>query len=305
MAVLGLSVSQKQIVMRTTHSLFQEVTLELPYTPPFDWEGILRVLRLHQMDGVELVTDLAYERVFHLEGKRGFVRVTHHAHARSLRAQIFFEDENAIEIVRKKIQRMFDLKTDMSKLDAFFMQFPAANLLWRARPGVRLASGWDAFEVAINTVLGQLVSVKRANALVKQLIHMSGEQMDHPLTGAQIALFPSAKKLAQADLSALGTTAMRKKAIKHVATLVEGHQMVLSDTNIAALKKQLLGIPGIGPWSVEYIALRALGDPDSFPGSDLGLKKELAKHPEIHVAHFTPYRSYLAVCLWNHYIAGY
>ncbi|MCA0369554.1 MAG: hypothetical protein LCH26_00410 [Proteobacteria bacterium] len=283
---------------------FNDVTLELPYHPPFDWEGTLRVFRLHEMAGLEVVTDQAYERVFRLEGRLGCVRVTHNAGACALGAHIFVQDQKDVEIVEQKIRRMFDLGADMATLEAFFKAFPAVYPLWKARPGARLASGWDPFEVTINTVLGQLVSVKRANALVAQLLDMCGEKAAHPLTGAPLSLFPSPGTLAQTDLSALGTTAMRKKTIGILAALIQNKQLDLGDKDMRALNSQLLSIPGIGPWSAAYISLRALGDKDSFPGSDLGLKKELAKHPEINVAHLTPYRSYLAVCLWNQYIAG-
>lgn len=288
------------MILPGTH--LQKVVVNLPYMGPYDWHTTLRVFRLHQITPLETVGEDFYERVFCDKGKMGFVRVTHQENKGALKAEIYAENDKSVTDIEARLRRMFDLDRDVSKLDTFFNQFPVFHAFWVAQPGQRIASGWDAFEVMINTILGQLVSVKRANALMKQLIEVCGLEAAHPVSGAPLFLFPTPEILAQVDLSLLGTTQQRKKTIKIVSSMILSEELSFEREHIQVLKKKLLDVPGIGPWSAEYIALRALGDPDSFPATDLGIKKELEKHPDLHPEILKPYRSYVAVCLWNSYI---
>lgn len=137
---------------------------------------------------------------------------------------------------------------------------------------------------------------------MKQLIELQGEQITHPLNGEKVYLFPTPEILSKADLTSLGTTQIRKKTIKEFSRRVAEKQIDLTTQNMNELKENLLSIPGIGPWTSEYIALRAFGDPDSFPAKDLILKRALEKYPDIDIETLRPWRSYAAIYLWKHYL---
>lgn len=138
-------------------------------------------------------------------------------------------------------------------------------------------------------------------ALMRQLVERLGERAAHPLTGEDVMLFPSAETLAGAGLSFLGTTAARKLAVTELSRSVAIGVIDLGDADLAETRKRLLAIPGIGRWSAEYISLRALGDRDAFPATDLILKRVTDRHPELDLGAVRPWRGYAAVYLWRHY----
>lgn len=280
--------------------MYKETQIILPYNPPLNWEILLSFFRSHQIIGVERITNTSYERNFKLDGIIGSLRVTHHDREPQLILNIFTDHQTILPVLEQRIRKMFDLNINFSAFSPQFLQHPLFSILWMQYPGLRLASGWDAFETAINTILGQLVSVSRAKDLTRQLVELHGEQIIHPITHEKAYLFPTPKKLVDADLTALGTTQVRKKTIKEFSRRVVDKEIDLETRNIDSLKTELLTIPGIGPWSVEYIALRALGDVDSFPATDLILKRAIEKYPDMEVEKLRPWRSYAAVYLWKH-----
>ena len=192
---------------------------------------------------------------------------------------------------------MFDLDVNLSAFADKFSKHELFNVLWMRYPGLRLASGWDPFETAINTILGQMVSVSRAKDLMRELVERHGEQIVRPVTCENSHLFPSPEILAEADLTHLGTTQIRKKTIGEFPRLVAQKQIDLTTQDINGLNIHTW----FGPWSVEYIALRAFGDTDSFPGTDLILKRIVEKYPELNLERLCPWRSYAAIYLWKHY----
>ena len=281
---------------------FKEAVIALPYTAPLDWKSLLNVFKSHRLTPIETLSETTYERVFRMGDSLGALRVSHHASEPQLILQVFTDNQAVIAMVKQKVRKMFDLDAQYAAFATRFTQHPLLGALWMDWPGQRLASGWDVFETSVNTILGQLVSVKRAQALMKQLIELYGEKVIHPVTGEQTYLFLSPETLAHADLTPLGTTQARKKTLKEFSRRVAKKEIDLSCEDIASLKEKLLEIPGIGPWSVEYIALRALGDADSFPATDLGIKRVLEKYPDLEIEELRPYRSYVAVCLWKQYL---
>ena len=280
----------------------QGITLGLSYRPPFDWDTLLAFYRSHLIAGVETVTEEAYARVFRLGKTTGFLEVTHDPENSELKLQVWVDNPSVLFTVVQKIRRMFDLDSDPLLVANAFRADRFLNSIWKKYPGLRLARGWDPYESAIHTVLGQLVSVDRARGLVKSLVESYGEKTTHPLTGEDAWLFPAPKALAVSDLSTLGTTTVRKRTIREISRRVESGELDLgSPQDSEVSKNQLLEIPGIGPWSAEYINMRALGDVDAFPGTDLILKRAIEKHPDLDLEKLRPWRSYVAVYLWKHY----
>lgn len=176
-----------------------------------------------------------------------------------------------------------------------------------ANPGLRLPGAWDGFEVTVRAILGQQVSVKAANTLAGRLVARYGEELPEPNGSGLTHLFPRAQDLAGAELDGIGLTNQRVRAIQAVARAAESGE--LQFRRIASFEEtaaQLQKLPGIGAWTAQYVAMRAMGSPDAFPASDLGLRKaqsngqslinaaELRERAEA----WRPWRSYAAMYLW-------
>lgn len=277
------------------------IEISLPYRPPFDWKALLAFYRSHQITGVEFVSDAAYERVFRRGKAVGFFRVVNDPSKSSLKLHVSVDDPTVLFSVSQKVRQMFDLDSDPVLVANSFRSQKFLHSLWTRSPGLRLARGWDAYETAICTILGQLVTVAQGRALVAQLVEHYGERIEHPETGKTAFLFPRPETLADAELSQVKTTEARKATLRNFSRLVCAHQIDLLIPQEADLfKETLLSIAGIGPWSAETISLRALGDTDAFPATDLILKRALEKHADLDLDKVRPWRSYAAIYLWRH-----
>jgi AraC family transcriptional regulator, regulatory protein of adaptative response / DNA-3-methyladenine glycosylase II len=183
-----------------------------------------------------------------------------------------------------------------------FSRVPVLKKLCDRFPGLRLPRGWDPYETAICSILGQLVSAEHRSNLVGQLVRGYGDEIVHPVSGAPARLFPRPEVLAKAELSEVKTTGGRREAIRQFSHRVLSGAISLSDTqDLVAFRKALLETKGLGPWSAEYISLRALGDTDAFPKTDLILKRALELHPDLDLAAIKPWRSYAAIYLWKEF----
>lgn len=278
------------------------IELSLAYRPPFDWQSLLDFYQAHQIIGVETIHSNAYERVFMLDGNIGALRLEPGQKDSELKLTIITENHKNIFLIVQNIRRMFDLDSDPIFIAKQFSSSKIFKPLLKKYPGLRIANAWDPFESAICTILGQLVSVKQAKHLVGQLVHHYGTEIKNPLTGNINYLFPSAEILAHANLAQLGTTQKRKNTIREFSQLVLAKKISLIATqDPQAFKEALLKIKGIGHWTTEYICLRALGDTDAFPQTDLILKRALEVHPQLNLNLFKPWRAYAAVYLWKEF----
>jgi AraC family transcriptional regulator of adaptative response / DNA-3-methyladenine glycosylase II len=200
---------------------------------------------------------------------------------------------------------MFDLDSDPLLIAGSFQSHSLLDLLWMKYPGLRVARGWDPYETAVCTILGQLVSLQQAGNLVRQLVQAYGRKISHPADGSEVFLFPAPAVLAAAPLTEVRTTEARKRSIRELSRLVsEGKLDLHTPQDAETMHRSLLAIPGIGPWSAEYIRLRALGDTDAFPATDLILRRALELHRDLRMEKLRPWRSYGAVYLWKHYAAS-
>lgn len=278
------------------------VEINLPFQSPYDWQSIMRFYQSHSIPGVERVTDDSFTRVFRIEKTIGFVRVRALGVKPRLKVRIVPNDaEIASEVVRR-VRKMFDLDCDPGLIAKRLRRLPLFAVLCRRFPGLRLPRGWDPFETAICSILGQLVAAGHRANLIGQLVRHYGEEIAEPLTAERAYLFPGAEVLARSDLSAVKTTSARREAIRDFSRRVLSGTISLSDEqDPATFRKALLETKGIGPWSAEYISLRAIGDGDAFPKTDLILKRVLALHPDLDVEAVKPWRSYAAMYLWKEY----
>jgi len=184
-----------------------------------------------------------------------------------------------------RIQRVFDLRADPAPIAEHLGRDPILKLY--LRPGLRIPGAWDPFEMAVRAVLGQQISVQRARAMAAALI-------------ARFAGFPTAAQLADAELD--GMPAVRATAIAQLArSVVDGRVRLDGSQDLETVTAALCEIAGIGDWTAQVIALRALGEPDAFPAADLGLCQALELAPRAlreRAERWRPWRAYAAAAIW-------
>jgi AraC family transcriptional regulator of adaptative response / DNA-3-methyladenine glycosylase II len=278
------------------------IVLELSFRPPYDWQTIMRFYQSHPIPGIERATADSFERVFRIGDTIGLIRVEAIAGESRLKLSIVTADPRILFEVVGRVRRMFDLDSDpMLVADGLAKDSLLAKLCDRF-PGLRLPGGWDPFETAVCSILGQLVSAEGRRHLVGELVRGYGEEIGHPVTGEKAYLFPSADTLARSDLGKVRTTIARRETIREFSRRVLSGAISLSEAqDPLAFRKALLETKGIGPWSAEYISLRSIGDTDAFPGTDLILRRVLEIHPDLDPDAVKPWRSYAAVYLWKEF----
>jgi len=169
---------------------------------------------------------------------------------------------------------MFDVNADWEPIARRLRADPLLRSRLFAKPGLHLPGCWDGFELATRVILGQRVTVKGATQLAGRLVRSFGRQLSapHGLTH----LFPEPRVLADAKLASIGLPASRAEAIQHLARAVSSHEIDFNTvTDSYALLSRLGELPGIGNWTTQYVAMRALGEPDAFPAGDIGLLRAL------------------------------
>jgi AraC family transcriptional regulator of adaptative response / DNA-3-methyladenine glycosylase II len=276
--------------------------IDLAFRPPYDWQTIHRFYMSHPIPGVERVTGDSFERVFRVGKTIGFFQVQPMVDQPRLKLRIVAPDPKIFVEVVRRVRRMFDLDADPLLITNCFARVPVLAKLCDRFPGLRLPRGWDLFETAICSILGQLVSAEQRTNLVGQIVRGYGDEISHPVSGETTCLFPGPEVLAKSNLSEVGTTVARKEAIRDFSRRVLDGVISLSEAQEpAAFRKALLETKGLGPWSAEYISLRAIDDNDAFPKTDLILKRALELHPDLDLEIIRPWRSYAAIYLWKEF----
>lgn len=277
-------------------------TLHIAYRPPFDWTTLLQYYEKHLIPYLEKVTKNSYQRVFKIGSTYGSFTVLNDEENARLELKVHCSDPNVLFAVVNRVRKMFDLDSDPLLIHHQFSKIPYLNQLWEEFPGLRIAQGWDPFEIAVGTILGQVVSVKQASKLMGDLVCQYGEEIVHPITSEKSYLFPTPETLLNASFNQIKTTNQRKNTIKMICqSLINGEINFSEHQNYESLKTNLQKIKGLGNWSAEYILLRALGDTNAFPKDDLLLKRALQLHKEIDLNLVEPWKGYLAVLLWKKY----
>jgi AraC family transcriptional regulator of adaptative response / DNA-3-methyladenine glycosylase II len=245
-----------------------------------------------------------------LDGQVGSVEISHLPEHQSLGATIRFPCVRALPGIVARIRRVFDLGADVAAIGAHLAQDPLLAPLIAERPGLRAPGGWDGFELAMRAVLGQQVTVEAARRLAGQLVRLCGtavpaEQRSH---AALMFAFPTAAQVAAADLAALGMPNARKAALVALAEAALADSVLFQPLGtVEDTVARLRAIRGVGEWTAQYIALRAVREPDAFPASDIGLLRGAAGHSgarpspaELHgrAEPWRPWRAYAAQHLW-------
>jgi AraC family transcriptional regulator of adaptative response / DNA-3-methyladenine glycosylase II len=279
-----------------------ESEINLSFRPPYDWQTIIRFYMTHPIPGVERATEDSFERVFRIGNTTGYLQVKAMVDQPQLKLRTVTADPQILSEIVCRIRRMFDLDYDPILIATSFARVPVLAKLYERFPGLRLPRGWDAFETAVCSILGQLVSAEQRSRLVAQIVCNYGAEIVHPLLGEKTRLFPGPEILAASDLSEVKTTVSRREAIRDFSRRVLSGAISLSENqDPMAFRKALLETKGLGPWSAEYISLRAIGDTDAFPKTDLILNRALKLHPDLDLQPIKPWRSYAAIYLWKEF----
>jgi len=201
----------------------------------------------------------------------------------------------------ERIRRMFDLNADWMAIAATLKADPLLADLAKAKPGLRLPGAWDGFELAVRAILGQQVTVKAATTFAGRMVKTFGPKFS---AGSATHLFPTPEILAAADLMQIGLTRARATSIQTLARAVSRGEISFDAVvNSNVLVAQLREISGIGEWTAQYVAMRALGEPDAFPAGDIALLRKLglrhSQQLEERAEAWRPWRAYAALYLWS------
>lgn len=290
--------------------------LRLHYRPPFAWQASLEFLGARAIAGVESVSlegDGSYRRSFRIGDSVGIVEVERVSEAPTLSARFRGVSRDALASATTRLRRLFDLDADSVAVDAHLGSSPRLRRLVEATPGLRIPGAFDPWEILVRAVLGQQVSVQAARTFASRLVNAIGtanplESLDPRDEGDALGfVFPTPAALASApkeQLQALGLSARRVQTLQDLAhAVVEGRLDLEQRSNPDGFTATLEAFRGIGPWTSSYVALRVVGWPDSFPGGDLVLRKQLgvenAKEAAALAEAWRPWRSYAALHLWR------
>lgn len=281
-----------------------EVTLALSYRPPYDWDHLRQFLALRATPRVERVEEERYARLIRTDAGHALIEVQPLQGRDALRLSVRGAPAATLFQIATAARRVFDLSADPALVTAGLESDALLRPLVRRRPGIRIPGTWDAFECAVRAVLGQQVTVAAARTLAGRLVERTGEPVAPTAAGLD-RLFPTPQVLAAANLDGLGLTGARIAALKSVARAVaEGR--VAFDRPAEEVVASLVRLPGIGEWTAQYIALRALGEPDAFLSADLVVRRMAAadgaaltmRELDRRAAAWRPWRGYAVMHLW-------
>ncbi|MCQ4328311.1 DNA-3-methyladenine glycosylase family protein [Stutzerimonas stutzeri] len=285
----------------------------LPYLPPWTWSQFHQHFALRLLPSVETLDSDRYSRTVRIGDRAGWISV------RPLPAQACLElmlsdslHDHAAELALR-VRKMFDLDNDPAIVARHFSADPLLGPLIATSPGLRLPSAFDPFEQAVRAIVGQQVTVKAAVTITRRLVERLGNELAQTPpneAGGLLRLFPTPQAIAGAQLDKIGMPGKRVATLQYLAAAVaEGALELHVDNGVDELVSRLCELPGIGPWTAQYIALRGFGEADAFPVADLGLLKApmwgsggiSARELLARSQAWRPWRAYAAVHIWQNY----
>jgi AraC family transcriptional regulator, regulatory protein of adaptative response / DNA-3-methyladenine glycosylase II len=283
------------------------LSLRLDYRPPLDWEALLAFLGARATPGVEVVSGGEYRRVIQTGGETGTIAARADASRPAIWVEASLSLMGGVMTLVARLRQLFDLD---ARPDAIAQTLSGDSLLAplvRRRPGLRVPGSVDPFETTVRAVLGQQVSVRGATTLAGRLAERFGRALRTP--DPQLHhLFPAAAQLARAsaeEIASIGLPRARAATIRAVAEAFASGQLAPAAHPGEAdqMTERLLALPGIGPWTAAYVAMRAGRTPDAFPAGDLGIRRALGdlglQQTEARSQRWRPWRSYAAMHLWS------
>ncbi len=300
--------SPKALRKRTSiNSDENTIELNLAYRPPFDWPLMLEFFKYRQISGMEYITNNSYQRSVAIDSCVGWFSIHHHEKKSALVMRVSLSDFSYLNNVITRVRRMFDLDADINLIHQQLSSHPRLKQVIQRFPGLRLPGSWDIFEFSVRAILGQQISVKAATTYAKRICQRFGKQYSH-LPERTALTFPDVTCLQNTDFDQLGlTTSRRETLMRWVQYFTDNAESLENYQSLDELEQQLCKLKGIGPWTVNYIAMRGLSDPDAFPSADLGIIKALTEQGKIlknkeilaTAEQWRPWRAYAAIYLWH------
>ena len=282
------------------NNMQHNLTLHLPYQPPFETASLLAFFQRRAIPGVEEVFNGCYRRTVLLPHSKGIIELEPVQQTNSICLRLYLDNLTDLSILEQRCRNLFDLDADPQAIASVLVTDPLLAALVKAHPGLRVPGAIDGFELAVRAILGQQISVAGARTVAARIVRAFGEPLTQP-QGTLTHYFPTPYALTQSDFHGLGLTNSRITALQALSQTIVGENLSLDPTpHREQTITRLLQIPGIGPWTTSYIAMRALRDPDAFPATDLGLRRAFeqlgqssnTRNIEKHAESWRPYRAY-------------
>lgn len=292
----------RRLARQTTIQPENQYVFHLRFRPPYHWNGMLAFLAARATPGVEAVESGSYFRSIYVDGVAGYFEVSLDEEPNSLRVRIQFGDPRSLFFIIERIRTMFDLNADWADIARALKGDPALAGLVEAAPGLRVPGCWNGFELATRAILGQQITVRSATAVAGRIVKAFGRLF--PATAHLTHLFPPPEILAEGDLTGIGLPRARGQAIRALARAVcDGRISFDGIVECDSFLQRLIEIPGIGKWTAQYVAMRALGEPDAFPVGDAAALSALdltsPAELEFRAEAWRPWRAYATMYLWH------
>ncbi len=286
----------------------QTSTVQLTYRPPYDWQGMLAFLAARALRSVEHVTEASYARTVRLGDATGWIRVTQSTMRHALMVEFTHSLTPALPALLARLRALFDLNARPDLIAKHLRKDARLAAAVKANAGLRVPGAFNGFEMGLRAILGQQVTVKAATTIAGRFVEAFGDPIVTPLPGLG-RLTPEPARVAKArvaDIARHGIVAARARSIIGLAKAQTSGALCLDggahhrpDDSI----RRLAELPGIGPWTANYIAMRALGWPDAFPKEDIAVRHNLggvtAKEAEVLSQPWRPWRSYAVMHVWQ------
>jgi len=277
---------------------------ELDYRPPYDWKSMLAFLAARAVAGVEEIHNGAYRRTVRLrcDGREhfGWIEVSPAEKKSALRVVMSPSLAETGPEILDRVRRLMDVSANPVEIAA------GLGRLAKLHPGLRVPGAFDGFEIGVRAILGQQVTVAAARTVAGRFASAFGTPIDSPFASLS-TVFPAPEKIAQLTvdhIARLGVLAARSRSIIALArAIADGTIQLGPRTDVAAELKKLRALPGIGEWTAQYIAMRALDWPDAFPHTDFGVMKALGETKSERILKtaqpWRPWRAYAVMHLWR------
>lgn len=278
----------------------------LCYRPPYNWDSMITFLKGRELLGVEYVTKEKYMRTVKIGKYEGWISLSHTPENSALRLEFSHSLCPVLPILLNKIRNMFDLQAHPEAIQEKLKKCKIIGKAVLKNPGMRLPGGFDGFELCLRAILGQQVTVKAATTLAGRLSQTYGKSISTPYQNLThlTPLAETISKCKETDITKFGITNTRANTIISLAKAYTKGTITL-DVGSKPQKaiESLLNIPGIGPWTSQYIVMRGIGWPNAFLKEDLVVRKKLGnvsiKTAEDISQQWAPWRSYAVLHIWN------
>ena len=281
-------------------------TLQLGYRPPYDWQAMLKFLAARTIREVEFVSADTYARTINLGGHTGWIKVSNAAAKNALLVEFTHSLTPVLPALLGRLRHMFDLTARPDLIAEHLRQDVTLRKSVTQHPGLRVPGAFDGFEMAVRAILGQQITVQAATKIACRYAEAFGEKIETPFPELT-RLSPTVTKVTRAsvdEIASLGIIRTRSACILAMAEAIRSGALQLEPgANPQTTIAQLVTLPGIGPWTAHYIAMRALRWPDAFPKEDIAVRNNLggvtAKQAEEMSQPWRPWRSYAVIHVWN------